>query len=287
MMIGDPPLPDVDLPQLARAHGTVSLRFARYGQATRVADWIESGCTKARMPRMANFGSAEAVLMNNAGGLTDGDEVEIGVTLDPGAAVTVSTASAEKIYRSRGAATRVSTSLVVGPEASLAWLPQETILFDRSRLDRRLRLSLSGSARFLGCESLVFGRLARGEHIRNGFVHDAWRVCRDGRLIWADAFRLDGDIDAALGRPALLDGRRAVATAIYAGDDAAWWLDTVRGLLPGGEVRAGVSHRPGLLVMRWMAHAAQALRAALASVLAPLRRAIGAGPAAMPRVWGC
>jgi urease accessory protein len=286
-MFGDPPLPEADLPQLARARGSVALRFVRYGQATRVADWIESGCTKVRMPRTGYLGSAEAVLMNNSGGLTDGDEIDVAVALDAGAAVTVSTASAEKIYRSRGAATVVSTTLGAADGASLAWLPQETILFDRSRLRRRLQLSLSGSARFLGCESLVFGRLARGERVRHGFVHDAWRVFRDGKLIWADAFRLDGDIEAALQRPALLDGRRAVATAIYAGDDAASWLDPVRALLPDGEVRAGVSHRPGLLVMRWIADAAQALRRALVAVLAPLREAICAGPATMPRVWGC
>ncbi len=275
------------LPPLQRARGSVGLGFARYGDATRVARWSESGCTKARMPRSGLVGAAEAVLMNNSGGLTDGDEIDLEVTLDAGAAVTVSTASAEKIYRSRGASTVVSNSLVLAEGASLAWLPQETILFDRSRLERRLRLDLASGARFIGCESLVFGRLARGEHVRQGFVHDAWRVYRDGRLIWADAFRLEGDIEAALARPALLDGRRALATAIYAGDDAAAWLDVVRDLLPKGEVRVGVSHRPGLLVMRCIAHAAQALRAALAAVLAPLRPAIGAGPAAMPRVWGC
>jgi urease accessory protein len=286
MVSSQPPF-DSALPHLQRARGSVALGFARYGAATRVARWAESGCTKARMPRSGIAGAAEAVLMNNSGGLTDGDQIEIDVTLDRGAAVTVSTASAEKIYRSRGASTHVATGLTLADGASLAWLPQETILFDRSRLERRLNLDLAGGARFLGCESLAFGRLARGEHVRHGFIHDAWRVHREGRLIWADAFRLDGDIEAALGRRALLDGRRAMATAIYAGDDAGAWLDAVRDLLPQGEVRAGVSHRPGLLVMRLIAHAAQALRAALAAVLAPLRLAIGAGPATMPRVWGC
>ena len=272
-------------PELPRSRGRVSLAFARHGGATRVAHWSESGCTKARLPR--SDGAAEAVLMNNAGGLTDGDEVAVEIGLGRGAAATVATASAEKIYRSRGPATTATNTLTLADGASLAWLPQETILFDRSRLVRRLHLSLAGGARFLGCESLVFGRLARGERVGHGFVHDSWRIHRDGRLLWADAFRLDGAIEAALRRPALLDGRHALATAVYVGEDAARWLDPVRDLLPEGEVRAGVSHRPGLLIMRLIAHATQALRAVLAAVLPPLRQAIGAGPAAMPRVWGC
>ena len=272
-------------PELPRSRGRVSLAFARHGGVTRIAHWSESGCAKARMPRGED--AAEAVLMNNAGGLTDGDEVAIEVRLGPGAAATVATASAEKIYRSRGPATTVTNALSLADGASLAWLPQETILFDRSRLVRRLDLSLAGSARFLGCESIVFGRLARGERVEHGFVHDSWRIRRDGRLLWADAFRLDGAVEAALRRPALLDGRHALATAVYVGADAGHRLEAVRGLLPESEVRAGVSHRPGLLIMRLIAHAAQALRAALARLLPPLRRAIGAGPAAMPRVWGC
>ena len=278
-------LPADPQPVLPRARGSVSLAFARRGSTTRIARWAETGCTKARLPRSG--AAAEAVLMNNAGVLTDGDEIAVDVTLGEGAAATVATASAEKIYRSRGAATAIANELSLADGASLAWLPQETILFDRSRLVRRSRLHLAGAARFLGCESLIFGRLARGERVASGLVHDSWRVFRDGRLLWADAFRLDGGIEAALHRPALLDGRHALATAIYVGDDAGRHLDAVRDLLPQGDVRAGVSHRPGLLIMRLIADAAQALRTVLAAVLPPLRHAIGAGPAAMPRVWGC
>jgi len=285
MPMASRPTPADSMPALPRSRGSVSLAFARRGSATRVARWAETGCTKVRMPR--SEGAAEAVLMNNAGGLTDGDEVAVELRLGDGAAATVATASAEKIYRSRGAATSVTNELALADGASLAWLPQETILFDRSRLVRRSRLNLTGSARFLGCESLVFGRLARGERIVQGLIHDSWRIFRDGRLLWADAFRLDGGIEAALQRPALLDGRHALATAFYVGEDAARHLEAVRDLLPDSEVRAGVSHRPGLLIMRLIAHAAQALRAVLAAVLPPLRQAIGAGPAAMPRVWGC
>jgi urease accessory protein len=262
------------------------LGLARRGERTALADLGEEGCARIRLPRVAGD-APEAVLINTAGGLTDDDRIEVEVTLGDGATATVTSQVAEKIYRSRGAPSRVLTAVRLGAGATLAWLPQETILFDQARLVRRQRVELEKGARLLACESLVLGRLARGERVRAGLVHDAWRVCRGGRLIWADAFRLEGDMEARLQGPALLDGRRALATAFYVGEDAQALLEPVRAMLPEGEPRTGVSHRPGLLVMRMIAYTAQALRAALTRVLAPLRAAIGAGPAAMPRAWGC
>jgi urease accessory protein len=209
------------------------------------------------------------------------------VTVNEQAALTVTTQAAEKIYRSRGGHAEVKSVLRLADSAALAWLPQETILFDGARLMRRIVADLVGSARLLACESLIFGRAARRETLRSGMIHDAWRVSHDGKLIWADGFRLEGDIEGELGRPALLDGRHALATAVYVGHDAGSWLEPVRGWLEVEGVRAGVSHRPGMLVMRLIADAAQHLRGAMSPVLSRLRAEIGAGPQAMPGVWAC
>jgi urease accessory protein len=276
-------------PAMARVDGAVLLRLARRGPATVVADRSERGSARVRLPRTASGTAAEAVLINTAGGLTDGDRLETEMVIEAGAAATVTTQAAEKIYRSRGASSLVTSRLRVGPGAALAWLPQESILFDGARLVRRLTIDLDGEARFLGCESLVLGRIARGERVTHGAVFDGWRVKQGGRLLWADGFRLDGDLDAQARRPALLDGCRALASVVYVGPDAAMQLAAVRQSWDelGSPARAGVSLRPGLLVMRVMAGSGQLMRAVLAHVLPALRAATGAGPQAMPRVWAC
>ena len=51
----------------------------------------------------------------------------------------------------------------------LEWCPQETILFDRARLRRKLRLDLVGSARAMLGEILVFGRHARASEPKEAF----------------------------------------------------------------------------------------------------------------------
>ena len=65
------------------------------------------------------------------------------------------------------------------------WLPQETILFDRCAMDRRLEVELAEDAWFLGVETLVFGRAAMGETVEHAWLRDVIRVRRGGRLVVA------------------------------------------------------------------------------------------------------
>jgi urease accessory protein len=278
------PLP-ASAPALCRAQGRVELLFARRQGRSCARDVYQSGCARVLFPNVPDC--PEAVLINTSGGITDGDELSYDVALEAGAEAVITTQAAEKIYRSRGLPGRVRARLRLAAGATLGWLPQETILFDRARLDRRLVAELAPGARLLACESLVFGRTARGERVTDGFIHDSWRIRQESRLIWADAFRVAGDLDAALQRPAVLAGGRALATCLYLAEDAPRWLEPVRGWLTAVPVRAGVSLRPGLLVMRFIGESGQAVRRALGDLLGRLRSALAGHAVAPPRVWSC
>jgi urease accessory protein len=78
--------------------------------------------------------------------------------------------------------------------ARLLWLPQETLLFDGARLERRLFVDMAGDAELLLVESLVFGRLAMGEAAIDARLEDSWRIRRAGRLVFADATRLSSKL---------------------------------------------------------------------------------------------
>ena len=57
--------------------------------------------------------------------------------------------AAEKIYRSLGPDTSIDVKLEVGAGGTLAWLPQETILFDQVRLARSIDVELAHGASLL------------------------------------------------------------------------------------------------------------------------------------------
>jgi urease accessory protein len=269
-------------PALERARGCVDLEFRASGRDSVLVRLRHADALKVKLPRVPVGAPPEAVLINTAGGLAGGDRFEIAVTAGEDAAVTVTTAACEKVYRSTGEAAVVDTALAVGSGARLEWLPQETILFDRARYERRLTIEMAADAVVLAIESVVFGRLARGETMTEGLFRDRWRATRDGRLVFADGIRLEGPIAAILDRPAALAGGRALATLFYAASDAEERLEDVRAALAGAPAEAGASARDRMLVARIAATDGATLRASLTSVLSVLR-----GGKPMPKVWTC
>jgi urease accessory protein len=277
------PLPKpVKTPALERARGRVDLAFRASARDSVLARLTHAGALKVKLPRVAVGAPPEAVLINTAGGLAGGDRFDIAVTAGEGAAVTVTTAACEKVYRSTGESAVVDTALAVDAGGRLEWLPQETILFDRARYERRLTITMAADAAVLAVEPVVFGRLARGETLAAGLFRDQWRVSRDGRPLFADGTRLEGPIAAILDRPATLAGGRAVATLFYAAPDAEERLESVRAALAGAPAEAGASARDRMLIARVAAADGAALRATLIPALSALR-----GGKPMPKVWGC
>ncbi len=201
-----------------------------------------------------------------------------------GARATIASQAAERYYRAAAGsdAARVRTHISVGDNAAAEWLPQETILFDGCAMDRSLDVELSDSSWFVGVEALVFGRAAMGERVRAGRIRDMIRVRRGGRLVWHDAVRMDGEIDALLRRPAVANGARAVASLVHVAPEAERRVDAVRAALDGLPAESGVSAWDGMLVARLLAAGAAPLRQAVTAALGALR-----GERPLPRVWLC
>ncbi len=257
-----------------RAAGLLDLAFRQEGGRTRLERFYQQGCLKARLPRASE---TVVVALNLSGGIAGGDKLETALTAGAGAEVTFTTQAAERLYRALDAPARVATRLHAGRGARLHYLPQETILFDRFALNRTLHVELRGDAEFLGLESLVFGRLAMGEAIRAGTLRDEIALRRDGKLLWQDITRLEGDIAALLARPGVARGARAMASLFGTGTRLAERLPALRAALAGA--MAGASWNGEMLLARILAPDAVTLRAILAHALLALR------DTALPRVW--
>ncbi len=266
---------------LERARGIARLTVAGTSGATRLVENYQSGSAKLRFPRPMGGEPFAAVLVNTAGGITGGDRFSWTITVGPDAAAAVAGQAAERIYRRSAGDAAVDTALSVADGASLDWLPQETILFDRSSLKRTLTADVAPSARLLAVESLVLGRAAMGETAHDVTVRDSWRIRRGGHLVFADGLRFDGDTEATLAGTATGSGARALATVVLVAPDAESAIDRARAALieSGGET--GVSAWNGMLVARLIAPDGQALRADVVRLIETLRGR------AMPRVWNC
>jgi len=210
---------------------------------------------------------------------TDGGaRFDIDIAANDGAHLTVTTAAAEKIYRSHGPDAQVNIALRAGADARLAWLPQETILFDRARVARRIDIDLSGNASLLLCEIVVFGRAAMGEVMTQGAFIDRWRMRIDGKLVFAETVRLNGDIAAKLARRAVAGGGVAIGTAlIVPGDEAI--VARIREVSDTFGAEVGISAWNGFAMARFCAQDAARLRADMMKVLERV------SPSGLPRLW--
>jgi urease accessory protein len=199
----------------------------------------------------------------------------------------VTSQAAEKVYRALNEPARISTRLKACEAAKLAWLPQETIVFNWGRLSRTTEIELSSGAELLALEWLVLGRAAHGEEMVGGHITDSWRVKKDGRLIWADSFRVTDEIFPHLHRKALLSNCKAVGTLIYSGPYLDTRLDFLRDIASSLECHCAVTSVGGLVVVRFAAKAFYDLRLALRSFLEHFSRELGPGPFRVPRMWSC
>lgn len=267
-------------PRLQRARGIGRIATKQRDGRTRLDTLFQEECGKVRLPN-THSRALEAVLINTAGGITGGDQLQWGAEVAPGGHLVLTTQACERSYRSTGDFAQVHTHLRIGAGAHLDWLPQETILFAASKLDRLLEADLEDGATLTAIESVLLGRDAMGEDAADALLRDRWRIRRNGRLIHAEATRIDADPIERSGL-SLLSGNRAFATILHvaaSSDRAEALCKELRDIIADNACIAA-SANGERLVIRAMAPTGLALRRLIVPVLIELT---GAG--SLPRLW--
>ncbi|KGF70940.1 urease accessory protein UreD [Hoeflea sp. BAL378] len=272
--------------QRTRGGGRLSVKLS--AGESRIDRLFQEGSARIRVPRVPRGFPLEAVLINTAGGLTGGDRMDWEFEAGEGAAMLLATQACEKTYKAHGTSeAQVSVRLKLHPSSALAWLPQETILFDRARLLRSIEVDMEAGSRLLMVEPVVFGRLAMKESVTQGLFRDRWRIRLAGHLIHAEETRLGPDMAAVLQRMAVADGGLAMATVVMIAPDAEARLAAVRALIgaSGGashvlQRHPGARHETGKLLARIVAPDSYELR----KILVPLIRLLNPS-GGVPKVW--
>jgi urease accessory protein len=263
--------------RLQRASGESRVAFDLRDGRTRLGDLYQRDPCRVLFPESEPGEPPQAVLLTTSGGVTDGDSLRMAIDIGPGATALATTQAAEKIYRAAkgGGHCTIDVTARVAEGASLEWLPQETIVFEGARLKRRTAAEVGPGGSLLACETVVLGRAASGERFTAGLVLDSWSVRRDGRLVWTDALRAEGETPTGAG----FGAANALATVIGVWDAPQSRFDQARTLLEkSGDVRAGVTLVNGVMVARILGEAT-AVRAAVIRFLTDFRGR------RLPRVW--
>ena len=124
---------------LERATGT--LKATLMGSDNRIGKLYQKGSSRLFFPK--NFSKTkECVVINTAGGITGGDKFESSIEATEGSSVMVTTQASEKVYRSSHGSAEVETKFFASKNSKLLWLPQDTILFSKSNLSRKITIHI-------------------------------------------------------------------------------------------------------------------------------------------------
>jgi urease accessory protein len=224
-------------------------------------------------------------ILHPPGGVVGGDSLSISAEVERGARALLTTPAAGKLYRSAGANAQLTQELKIADGAWLEWLPQETIVFDGARATSATRVTLTGTAGFIGWEILCLGRPAAGETYTHGEFMQRFEIWRDGMPLWWERNALMG------GAPALhaswgLAGKSVVATLVAVGR-APSALPALREQL-NTELDDGefsVSQLRDVLVCRYLGNSAEQVRAGFIAAWRLLRPALWGIEASPPRIW--
>lgn len=261
---------------MQRSRGNAHVALGLDAGVTRLLGLRQEGSAKVILPHVS--GLPEVVFLNTSGGLTGGDALSYSVDLGAGVQSVATTQTAERAYRAGSGAARVRVDLSVGDGGFLEWLPQETILFEGSALDRRTDIRLGEGAGCLISEMVVLGRHAMGETVSRVQLRDWRQISRHGQPIWVEPLKLN-DKSLTTGAAGLA-GIRAFASLCLVAKNAKDLLEPLRRVLDEPNTTAGASAVDGRLMVR--VHAAEGwyLRRQVARCLDVLRQG-----RPLPRVW--
>lgn len=257
-----------------RTRGRLELSSKAVAGRSGIDHFRASGAMKALFGR---GDAVQAIMINTSGGLTGGDRLDIEATAGAHSHLTLTTQAAERAYRAKDGMAHMTTDLTVEAGGSMFWLPQELILFDGARLERRLTANLAQTSKFLMVEPMIFGRTAMGETLRDVSFSDRIRIYRDGAPLYFDGMKLAGDVARQLNGRSVAQQAGTMASLLYVAPDAEAHLAPLRELLPD---TAGASLlAPDVLTLRLVASDSHMLRKTL---LPALDRLSGDG---LPTSW--
>src|SRR5207253_11172144 len=128
---------------LQRAEGSVRIVLTGSENGARIKEVFQRSPLRILFPSTVAGVVEEAVLVNTAGGIAGGDQLECSVTALANASIAVTSQAAEKVYRALSGPAHNATRLKVCQAAKLAWLQPETILLNWARLSRTTEIRLT------------------------------------------------------------------------------------------------------------------------------------------------
>jgi len=258
----------------------LAIKFAQRNGKTVLAERHQLGPLTVQRAFYPEGGLAHMYILHPPGGVAGGDELAIQVHCASAAEALVTTPAAGKFYRSEGALARQDLQLQVAENASLEWLPQETLLFSGANVESKLLVELSQTSRFIGWDMACLGMPECGQEFEQGSARFRVRIECEGRPLLIENLKADHEFaQSAWGLR-----ENAVMGAMFAYPFPPYGLDSVQALWEN-QTGFATTLLDNLLVCRGIAPQAAELRTEFDHIWRLIRPLVIGREACPPRVW--
>ncbi len=255
----------------------LKLGFEQQGQRTVLAHRQRQGPLSIQRALYPEGPVCHAYLLHPPGGVVGGDRLQIDVAIDSGHAL-ITTPGATKFYRSNGMDAVQQQTLSIADNATLEWLPQETILFPGAQVNGQTRIELKGKAKIAAWEILCFGRPSNDEPFRHGRACFGFEIWRDGRPLLLEKLRVSAE---SLAHRSLFNQQPVVATFILSGCNQQT-LDQARS---NADKHLALTLIEDLLIVRYLGASTEQAQQTFRQLWCLLRPEVLNTPTHLPRIW--
>ena len=190
----------------AGRHGELKLAFAQQNDRTVMAESFFRVPLQVMKPRYDVSGCACVYLLSPTGGVVQGDDYQIQVTLAANTHATLTTQAATKVYAMPHQGATQSMWGRVGQDAIFEYLPDSTILFRDANFSQDISLFLERGATVALQEIVMPGRLVRGEVLAFTRYQSRIEVSDSEGLLLYDSCRVEPECQPYLTEPGVLEG---------------------------------------------------------------------------------
>jgi urease accessory protein len=271
----------------------LTLAFADDAGTTRLVERTHFGPLRVQKPLYPEGGAVcHAIVVHPPGGIVGGDGLAVTAHVGPAARAFLTSPGAAKWYKANGKVSRQRVTLTAGEGASVEWLPQESIFFDRAAVELEHSVELAAGASYIGCEIVCLGRRASGESFNSGTIRQRTEIRRAGKLLWWEQGLLAGG-GAKLRSPLGMGGYTVCATLIAVTGGAPLVAAELAQLRTGCAALAaaesgavfGATQMKTLIVVRYLGHDSEVARRVMLAAWQRLRPAMLGRPAPLLRIW--
>ena len=257
---------------------SLALQFCHTPEKTLLHSAHHVGPLTVQRPFYPEGETCHLYLLHPPGGVVGGDTLDISVRLDAKSHTLITMPGASKFYRSSGPQARLSQHFYLDEDATLEWLPQDTIIFPGANAALRSVFHLKASSTLLAWELYCLGRPVIGETFSHGTLEsrlEVW-VEDEPRLIERQHLS-NGDLTPVAGHP-------WIGTLLFypAREEQ---LDAVRALLAPLGHFAGATLTDDLMSVRFLSHDNLICQRVMRDIWQSLRPLLTPKTACSPRIW--